>query len=668
MPAKLNLRATKKCNAHAFKKRVLQRALAVAMVFGFSAADLNSKLAAQYSSGDLPASPWSNRNDNRQTDSRESNVGNRDINMRLRQPGAPRTQGNLELRSSDRQLNETSRPAPVTLLGPMLPRPGQTNTTKERESSPPSTYQDSLQFPQEARAEPNSGRRRMPLGGMVLDSIEPALTSSPEFETEQPQGRLVAQPVRRIDKGLPDRFDEDVRIQDAGSLVSTSQLASTKTVFEREPITLRASSPSEEPDSTLSQFRSSSVVGSTRNQNNDVATTNSRPDSVAPRSSPGPASSGHSVREAMLPNITNAPPSQAPRFGQEGVELSAPPVNEIQIERLARAQRVSHETLSNTTTAMARAPEALESLPGFESVKRELKQRLDKCDSLLKRGAVLSAREEASQGLLRLYRTMDLHRGSLYSEPAYEKAMTAIREEADFHKSLRGRQGTSVQEVVDTHSTEALKNRPLESTSPEMAAMHYRWYARYQLVLASDGHPWAADLLYAYGKTLEKDAELDLTRANMFRNQAVVFYQAATQVAPNQSQAASQLGYALIHLDRIDDAYNALVVSIQNNPNANAWFNLAEVYRRTGKVAEAEYAVQQATALSSGESRYSQENPEVIEVDPAVFAKYSPMPTMLTPSQNLAPNSPPTSRPSSVESSVRAAKAEHNFFSKMFSR
>jgi len=262
---------------------------------------------------------------------------------------------------------------------------------------------------------------------------------------------------------------------------------------------------------------------------------------------------------------------------------------------------------------------------------------------------------------------MDLHRGHLYSEPAYEKAMAAIREEADFQKILGGRQVSGVQAAVDTHSTDALKNRPLESTSPEMAAMHYRWYARYQLVIASDGHPWAADLLYAYGKTLEKDAELNPSRANMFRNQAVVFYQAATQVAPNQSEAASQLGYALIHLDRMEDAYHALAASIQTKPNANAWHNLAEVFRRTGKVAEAEYAVQQATALSSQGPQHSPENPEITEVDPAVFAKYSPVPTMMSP-QNYAPSGPPTAGPDRVDASVRNAKAGNSFLSKMFAR
>jgi len=326
------------------------------------------------------------------------------------------------------------------------------------------------------------------------------------------------------------------------------------------------------------------------------------------------------------------------------------------------AQRVSHERLSDPVTSQSLAPEILESLPGWQSVERELKQRLERCDSLLKRGAVLSAREEASQGLLRLYRTMDLHRGSMFSESFFEKALTAIREEADFQKYLGG---SGVQSIVDNHTTDVLKNRTLELTSPEMAAMHYRLFARYQLVAASDGHPWAADLLYAYGRTLEKDAELNPDRAVMFRNQAVVLYQAATQTKPTQSEAANQLGFVLIHLDRIDDAYTALAASIQIKPNANAWNNLAEVFRQRGSVADAEYASQQATALIAGNPQFSPENPEITEVDPALFAKYSPMPLMGSSLQNFSYNNVPTSVSNGSGSNVRNASSGKSLFSKI---
>jgi tetratricopeptide (TPR) repeat protein len=651
----LNLRASKKCTAHASKKRVLRQAFATAIAFGVSMGYFNSQSIAQYNSGDLPASPWSNR-----ADAGRSDASNPSSNLRLRQPTSSRPQGADAERANDRQFNQSPNPSPIKLLGPMLPLP--------------SNPEGPIYFPHESRNKPKSDWNRLPAGGLVIDS-EPL---SPEFEIERPRDRLATLPTRRIGVGLPDRGNDPGRNgsgqSDEGGVsvpvlhVLPSQMASAKQSIDlNEPITLRSSSRNSIENSTNSQKEPLSVVTLSRTPHTTFPTEEPRQDVVVHRPIAGPSTLVHSVRET-LPNESRVSTNQRTPAGQEGAALSDLPTNDIQVQRLARAQRVSHETLSSSAATSSRAPEALESLPGFDSVKRELKQCLEKCDSLLKRGAILSAREEAGQGLLRLYRTMDLYRGSLYSEPAYEKAMSAIREESDFQKILGGRQGSGVQDVVDTHSTEALKGRPLESTSPEMAAMHYRWYARYQLVIASDGHPWAADLLYAYGKTLEKDAELNPSRANMFRSQAVVFYQAAVQIAPTQSDAASQLGFALIHLDRMDDAYQALTASIQNKPNANAWNNLAEVFRRTGKVAEAEYAVQQATALSSAASSYTPDNPEITEVDPAVFARYSPMPTMAAPTQNFAPSNQPTTGPGRTEPSVRTAKSNTNFFSKLFAK
>ena len=665
MSVRLSVRAAKKRTVHASKERWLRKALATAIAFGVSVSCWNARLTAQYSSGDLPASPWSNRADAKRTEA--ENPG---PNLRLRQPTSSRPQGPVVERAKDRHFNPSLRPAPIHLMEPVLPGldPSRSNSNDADISLLPSP-EGPLPSLQESKNKSKSDWNRLPAGGLAI-ADEPL---PPAFEVERPQDRMAAVPTRRIGVGLPDRAtapgrNEETMISVPSLQVLPSQMASAKQPIDRSaPITLRSSSRNSMEDPTHTQKETLSVVESSRMQLNAFEPEESRQDVVVQRPNDSPSTLVHSVREAAL-NDSIVSTSQRKPVGEEGVELNDLPANAVQMQRLARAQRVSHETLSGSAATTSRAPEALESLPGFDSVKRELKQCLEKCDSLLKRGAILSAREEAGQGLLRLYRTMDLYRGSLYSESAYEKAMAAIREESDFQKILGGRQGSGVQLVVDTHSTEALKGRPLESTSPEMAAMHYRWYARYQLVIASDGHPWAADLLYAYGKTLEKDAELNPSRANMFRSQAVVFYQASVQIAPTQSDAGSQLGFALIHLDRMDDAYQALTASIQNKPSSNAWSNLAEVFRRKGKVAEAEYAVQQATALSSAASRYTPDNPEITEVDPAVFARYSPMPTMAAPTQNFVPSNQPATGPGRVDPAVRTAKSNTSFFSKLFSK
>ena len=215
--------------------------------------------------------------------------------------------------------------------------------------------------------------------------------------------------------------------------------------------------------------------------------------------------------------------------------------------------------------------------------------------------------------------------------------------------------------MIFCHSTEALKGRPLDAITPEIASQHYRNYARYEFIVAADGHPWACDLLYAYGKTLEKEAELEPDRSFMLRNQSIACYQAATQIAPSQHEAANQLGYALLHLDRIDEAYRSLTASLQLKPTANAWNNLAEVYRRRGASAESAYAIQQANALLSEQPIYTQDNPEVTELDTATFAKFSPMP-MQSPA---GPNALSSVGQGNQGAAVPSASSGRSFLSKL---
>ncbi|MCY2978211.1 MAG: hypothetical protein NTU79_06045 [Planctomycetota bacterium] len=360
------------------------------------------------------------------------------------------------------------------------------------------------------------------------------------------------------------------------------------------------------------------------------------------------------------------------RFGAEVVDRTNSPTtpyktafDESKTPRDAIAERVSSELASQNPRSSSRAPESLESPPGWAAVEQELKLRLERCDSLLRRGAIHSARDEAVQGMRRLGRTLDAHRHSLISSAAFEKALTALREEVDFHNLAGNCHADAIPSLVASHSTQALKGRPLDGVSPEIASQHYRNYARYEFVVASDGHKWSSDLLYAYGKTLEKEALLEPDRAFMLLAQSVACYQAATQVSPSQSDAASQLGYALIHLDRIDEAHQALISSIQQKPTANAWNNLAEIYRRRGAASDAQYATQQAKAIANSQQNFSYENPEITEVDSATFAKYSPMPMQTSAATIAAAGVTNTNQPATVKNKNVAS---NSLFQKIFRR
>lgn len=294
-----------------------------------------------------------------------------------------------------------------------------------------------------------------------------------------------------------------------------------------------------------------------------------------------------------------------------------------QAARMRLASQVSREILNDSQQPMGLAPLPIEPPAGWKSVEGELRERMAKCDELLKRNAVLSGRDEILTGLRLLFRAIDLRSGNWTSEPALDQALAAFAEESDFQQSLvNPTHAQSTARIVEGHATQALKQVDLSGVSPDLAAQHYRSYARQQLTQAAQGHPWAADLIYGLGKTYERRAESVSEQSVMFRNQAIACYAAALDVAPNHADGANQLGYSLLKLDRVNEAQTILSQAVQNSPSAEAWRNLAEVYRRQGQAEQQAFAVEQVAMLDKPSRPPGV--PEVIQIDPGTFAGISP--------------------------------------------
>jgi tetratricopeptide (TPR) repeat protein len=633
-------------------------------------------------SGDLPSSPWSNR-DVRQAANHTLGGEQRGDRINLgpgsRQPASrePASQSSTSAERSPARL------APVTLMGPMTgpavpKKSGLGNRASRKTGNSPSgdssaSSSNSLSThaspPMQTRTQnpsfdPQSNRQRLQPGGIALPDLvseeQIAMTPSQSFADEQ--GSTWESESNR--QGLPDVNTDANRVTRSQMTSSPSSARSASARKDGHAIKLRGTH-----ESTFDHGDSESAF----EQVPDVSQGHSDSEPAKDSRTESHFDSKAKVAEPLRLEATagTAPPYRTQELQSQPVATRSPSMaaamtasneqDELKMQRVDLAQRLSYEILSSNPYPAARPPESLEVPIGWDAIKSEMSTRLERCDSLLKRGAVLSARDEAIQGLRRVCKTMDAHRRSPLSAPALEKALAALREEADFDSLLGGGKPEVVASLVGSHSTEALKGRPLQGISAEIASQHYRTFARYQFVVAADGHQWVSDLLYAYGKTLEKEAESDPERAIRLRNQAVACYQSATQISPSQNDAANQLGYALIHLDRIDEAYGALTASIQQRPTANAWNNLAEIYRRRGAMTEADYAIQQAASIAETNPSFSYDNPEVAEVDPTTFARYSPMPAQLAGSANNA-------QPNNNSSAVRPASSTGNFFSKIFKK
>ena len=219
----------------------------------------------------------------------------------------------------------------------------------------------------------------------------------------------------------------------------------------------------------------------------------------------------------------------------------------------------------------------------WQELRPELLTKLQACDSLLRKNSVHSARDEIRNGLTLLARKLDQLSG-----PAVDQAprRSAIRRSMPHESALQH----AFRELDEcTYSSAHQIAQPLETFSD-------------LLPQATLNHPWAADLLYALGKTYERELEFAPKLQEVLRQQSLASYQAALRIAPSRGYIANQLGYNYLHLGSLEEAAKALQKAIDAGPTPYSWRNLAELYRRRGLVREAQLADEQAAFLLS-ESR-----------------------------------------------------------------
>lgn len=218
----------------------------------------------------------------------------------------------------------------------------------------------------------------------------------------------------------------------------------------------------------------------------------------------------------------------------------------------------------------------------WQELRPELLSKLQSCDSLLRKNSVHSARDEIRNGLTLLARKLDQLSGPA-GEPTPRRS--SIRRSMPHESALQH----ALREIDEcNYSTPDQITQSLQTFSDLVP----------QAIL---NHPWAADLLYALGKTYERELEFAPKQQEVLREQSLGAYQAAVKIAPSRGYIANQLGYNFLHVGSLDEAAKALRQAIDAGPTPYAWRNLAELYRRRGLVREAQLADEQAEFLLSGE-------------------------------------------------------------------
>jgi len=265
----------------------------------------------------------------------------------------------------------------------------------------------------------------------------------------------------------------------------------------------------------------------------------------------------------------------------------------------------------------------IESPQGWQAIGQRLTNHVARCESLLRRGAVCSAREEGETACLLLIRHIDLIDNQYRCEPAWLAANQSLREAEDFLAVQRISDNDGLRRLIDSHHTPILKGKNLSEMSPLTAATHYRVYAEMQLLEATEGHPWASELLYAVGRTYQAEADASPTQVDVLRMRAIAFYRAARTTMPSNAVACNQLGYLLLLMDCNEEAREVLVaaVTLKNDPAFLS--NFAEASRRLGDSQSVAWAAQNVAAIRSRVPALPPV-PPFIEVTPEEFVAISP--------------------------------------------
>jgi tetratricopeptide (TPR) repeat protein len=220
----------------------------------------------------------------------------------------------------------------------------------------------------------------------------------------------------------------------------------------------------------------------------------------------------------------------------------------------------------------------------WQELRPQLLSKLQSCDSLLRKNSVHSARDEIRNGLTLLARKLDqlLGPGGVQAQQRKLAIRRSMPHESALQHAIR-----QIDECTYAPRDEVPATLQTFMDLVPQATMN---------------HPWAADLLYALGKTYEQELEYAPKYQEVLREQSLVCYQAALRIAPKRGYISNQLGYSYLHVGSLDEATKALQQALDAGPTAYSWRNLAELYRRRGLVREAQLADQQADFLISESS------------------------------------------------------------------
>jgi tetratricopeptide (TPR) repeat protein len=267
----------------------------------------------------------------------------------------------------------------------------------------------------------------------------------------------------------------------------------------------------------------------------------------------------------------------------------------------------------------------------LESIARQADQLIRHGFELAGRKAYFAARAEFIAALRLVAQGLDTDEQTISHGKSLAAASTALKEAEDFiPRGSMLEANLDIPALVASHTTPALKNADTSQTTSLSALKSYLTYAQEQFAAAAGREISGSMALRALGKLHDELGQHQNTDIQAAAPKAVVFYQAALLVAPQNYMAANDLGVLLARAGNLRDARAVLEHSAANGYQSTVLRNLATVYQKQGRSDLAAQANQRAMLAQQTEQARRQAagalaaDGSVQWVAPNTFAQTSP--------------------------------------------
>jgi tetratricopeptide (TPR) repeat protein len=261
-------------------------------------------------------------------------------------------------------------------------------------------------------------------------------------------------------------------------------------------------------------------------------------------------------------------------------------------------------------------------------------QFIEQGKSLAQKGATADAEQHFIDALRVLAADHDLYTHSTSYSRALDQGLLALQEIRDFTvQRYSGGEELEPASICQRHQSNAVASSNLPVLGTAQALELYASYAQQQLELGAGHNGVTAEAMYCLGKLMTIQSLTNISDGYLLTRKALVFHQAALACDPRNDRSAHELGVLLADLGDLQQARMLLKQSLQIQPTARGWENLAKLHQRMQEPQLAEVALAEAQRLATAENLVAgkvesnfegrvQQIPTVVPSKPAQISKF----------------------------------------------